>query len=90
MRIQVTQDNIDRGVPNDGNDCMIAVAYREATGHGCNFDCETLVDDVSGEKFMASGQVEELAEVFDLGEKIRPFEIELSHDGASGSISLVS
>ena len=82
MRIRVTQDHIDKGVPMQGEECPVAIAIKECT------DLDPVVvgynvirgRTVNREMFIANSpqQVSDFVSHFDGSEAVMPFEFELN------------
>lgn len=86
MRIEVTQEDIDRGVRCDGNACAVAVAIGRAIGTGVDapwFGYIDVSEDeivIGGDRFDVPRAVADFVGQFDRQEYVGPFAFELPID----------
>ena len=88
MRIQVTAQHISDGMPNDGMNCPVALAIREATGlngvevgptYVTRDDWKGRTEPVTKRTFLPPHVTEAIAD-FDAGTDPEPFEFDLDID----------
>jgi len=82
MNINVTAEHIRRGVANDPDNCMIALAAREATGVAFRVgpSCMYVQNHVEIPAIALPPDVVESRQHFDEGFDVRPFSFEISDD----------
>jgi hypothetical protein len=76
MRIEVTQEDIDRGIPFSHTSCPIACAVQRTFGQPCwvythRMAVFTGLPDVS--RYALSGECVDFIARFDAGKKVEPF-----------------
>lgn len=76
MKIQVTQEDIDKGIQLDCTDCPIAVAIRRITSlPGIEVDDSHI--EIDHKEYHTPDEVIEFICVFDAGLTVQPFEFDL-------------
>lgn len=76
FHFDVLQRHIDAGKPEDGDNCPIALAIKEA-GHTCSVGDDLVID---GKKYRWPKELYDFIGDFDLGHGGEPFSFDLDHE----------
>lgn len=71
MKIEVTQEHIDKGTPCTASDCPVALAI----GHNCRVYIHSVT--INGLKYSIPENVTDFIDRFDAGHSVQPFTFEL-------------